>query len=273
MGQSQGSPKGSPKGSRSRRWQELPGNYDKLNATRIYPSDNDFGIPFLPKEDRLEAPDFLIPYGTRTQTEEPVPNGAVHFFLDDYRFEPVWGSPAKALAYVQRVGVALTPDFSLYSNYPLALQIYNTYRNRWCGAFWRENGVRIIPSVSWSDERSYAFCFAGLEPGGTVALSTVGLASALASALAGRGTSAGAVSAGAVALFSAGYAEMIRRLLPRTVLVYGERLPEELLEAAGVPDPAPRYGIETRSYPTRWKSIRDARKQAEQSGQQRPADP
>ena len=70
-----------------------------------------------------------------------------------------------------RKGV-LTPDFSMYLEMPYALQIYNTFRNRWCGAYLADKGIKVIPTVSWSDEKSFGFCFKGIEKGSIVAVST-----------------------------------------------------------------------------------------------------
>ena len=52
------------------------------------------------------------------------------------------------------------------------MQLYNTFRNRWCGAYFASEGMRVIPTVSWGDERSFAFCFEGIPKGSTVAVST-----------------------------------------------------------------------------------------------------
>src|SRR5574344_2548748 len=49
----------------------------------------------------------------------------LHFFVDDYQFERIWREP---LAYVNLIGEfhsVMTPDFSLYTDYPKAIQIYN----------------------------------------------------------------------------------------------------------------------------------------------------
>lgn len=91
--------------------------------------------------------------------------------MDDERFEPVWNTPEKGLSHVKGMGVAHTPDFSVYPEMPLSLQLFNVYRNRWCGAFWQLRGVRVIPSVGWSDESSHSFCFLGVEQGSPVAVS------------------------------------------------------------------------------------------------------
>jgi hypothetical protein len=69
----------------------------------------------------------------------------------------------------------LSPDFSPYDDYPLTLQLYNVFRNRWCGAYYQDLGVNVIPTITWSGERSFEFAFEGVEEGSTIALSTVGL--------------------------------------------------------------------------------------------------
>lgn len=217
----------------------MPGNEDFLNASRLFESADGLGMPLIRKEEQRGAPRYLIPHRARIRTEEEVPGGAVHFFLEDYRFEAVWKWPLRALPYLRGVGSALSPDFSLYPEHPLALQIFNVYRNRWCGAFWQAHGVSVIPTVGWSDEASYPFCFLGIEEGSTVAISTVGLE---------RGSSPEERE-----LFVGGYEEMLRRIEPELVLVYGES-PEKLLPAGA------STSRTVRTYPSRWKSIREARR-------------
>lgn len=55
-----------------------------------------------------------------------------------------------------------TPDYSLYADMPIPMLIWNTYRSRFLGAYYQAEGVKIIPTVSWSLENSFDFCFAGL---------------------------------------------------------------------------------------------------------------
>jgi Domain of unknown function (DUF4417) len=66
--------------------------------------------------------------------------------------------------------------------------------------------VKVIPTVSWSTPESYPFAFAGIPAGSVVAVSTVGML---------RDPEAGQ-------LFAAGYTEMLYRLQPSLVLVYGQ---------------------------------------------------
>ena len=65
------------------------------------------------------------------------PEAICHFFLHDYQFERVWNQPKKYINKLLHYKAVLTPDFSLFTDYPVAVQIWNTYRNRWLGAYWQ----------------------------------------------------------------------------------------------------------------------------------------
>lgn len=217
------------------RWQTKPGNFDVLRASHLFPADNHWGVPLLRRAPLDRLPRWLVPYGQRIQANEPPDDGAVHFFLEDYRFETVWKRPRQALQSLRPYTTLLTPDFSLYRDWPLMLQMWNVYRNRWCGRFWQEQGFRVIPSVSWSTSKSYDFCFLGVPRRGVVAIGTVGVR--LEQTL-------------EYDLFMDGFYEMVRRLEPVLVLSYG-------------PAPAAcRELVEIVTYPTRWQGIRQARQRS-----------
>ncbi len=108
----------------SRNWKTTPGNFDALHASLLYPTDgNPYGIPTVPHAPIAYTPTWLVPYRTRLRRQQGTAGGAVHFFLDDYRFEAVWSRPKKALQALQPYRTLLTPDFSLYVDFPLSLQI------------------------------------------------------------------------------------------------------------------------------------------------------
>jgi len=213
-------------------WKSLPGNFDKVNSFILFPSDNEYGIPIITKDDYV--PEWLVPYGQRIRTDKGMDGGAVHTFLDDYRFETLWSRPFDTLSAIKNIGAGLSPDFSLFSNFPIAVQLWNTYRNRWVGAFWQSHGIKVIPTIGWSDERSYDFCFCGVEEGSIVAISTVGVNS----------------NAWVSTLFRRGYFEMTKRIKPSLVLCYGHKSLLKLEEYNKV-----------KWYPSYWKSIKDARKE------------
>jgi hypothetical protein len=86
---------------------------------------------------------------------------------------------------------------------PIAEQFLNTFRSRWCGWYWQEHGMTVVPTVSWSTARSFEFCFDAIPKGAVVAVSTVGVRDV-------------------EEAFMAGFAHMCRRLSPSSVVCYGE---------------------------------------------------
>jgi len=131
--------------------------------------------------------------------------GALHFYLDDYRFETAWSSPERLLSRVTAVGAALTPDFSVWRDIPRATQIWNTYRSRWCGAYWQAHGVKVIPTVGWGAPDTYDFCFDGIPQGTVVSVSDVGMKN----------------NELDKELFRLGMREMVDRINPLRILAYG----------------------------------------------------
>lgn len=196
-------------GSRSSgRWASRPGNFDRLNLRAVFGSCNEWGIPDLAVAEQL--PRKLVPYSQRGRLSSPESGDCVHFFLDDYRFETVWNDPHRCLSRLQRVGMSLSPDFSVYPEMPQVAQMWNVYRSRWCAAWMAQHGIMVIPTVTWSDERSHSWAFAGLPRGGVVAVSTVGLI---------RASFTEQVS------FMSGFEKMISVVRPTHVLIYGNPLP------------------------------------------------
>ncbi|MCT2587787.1 DUF4417 domain-containing protein [Actinophytocola gossypii] len=218
----------------SHRWGEMPGGWDRLNTRALFASNNEWGIPDLPAA--TVEPARLVAYSSRAEClaaagrrERTGQRDAVHFFLDDYRFETVWTKPERGLSRCCSVGAALTPDFSLWRDMPLVMQLWQVYRSRWCGAWLLAHGIPVVPTVSWSTPDTYhprtGFAFAGIPTGSVVAVSTVGTWR----------------DPEARALFTAGYAAMLDQLRPSTVLVYGKPPTEQ----------APA-GTRVRCYPSRW---------------------
>lgn len=104
----------------------------------------------------------------------------------------------------------MSPDFSTYTDFPKAIQIYNHYRKHWVGAYLQEAGIKVIPTISWSTPDSFDWCFDGEPEGATVSVSSVGC-------MGNRKKKE---------LFLAGYQAMIERLHPETIIFYG-KVPDE----------------------------------------------
>ena len=145
----------------------------------------------------------------------------LHFYIHDERFECVWNNPKQYLNLLKRFAGVITPDFSLYRDLPLAMQIWNTYRNRAIAYWLQSNGVDIIPNIRWGDERSYAFAFEGIAQGGTVAVSTNGCIKDKIDRY----------------YFSKGLEQMVKSLQPNTIINYSYT-PDDIFE------PYRKQGIE-----------------------------
>lgn len=173
-------------------------------------------IPVIPKAE-FDEEEFrglrLIGFDKTKLEDERHLGRIVHFFLYDYKFERVWKDPDHDIEKLRRYRAVLSPDFSMYLEMHPLMQLYNTFRNRWCGAYFASKGMRVIPTVSWGDERSFAFCFEGIPKGSTVAVSTYMVSE--------HGNRADQKP-----FFMKGYEELLRRVEPERILCYHEPFPE-----------------------------------------------
>lgn len=78
-------------------------------------------------------------------------------------------------------------------------------RTRQGAVFQQDMQVKAIPTLSWAEDASFQFCFDGIEPGGTVSVSTIGVKRDKES----------------MEVWKAGMDEAIKRLKPSAVVVYG----------------------------------------------------
>lgn len=131
-----------------------------------------YGMPLIKKQDiDLDKIDLWNYTKTKLQDEDNKYK-TIHFFTYDWLFENVYEKPEMAMEKLSQYYAILSPEFSLYWDMPKALQIYSTFKNRWCGAYWQKQGMKVIPTVCCAGENSYDFCFDGIELGSVVAVST-----------------------------------------------------------------------------------------------------
>lgn len=181
-----------------------------------FPGKGKLKIPVIPKF-QVKADDFddllLIGFDKTHLEDRNHLNRMVHFFLYDYRFERVWKNPDNDIEKLSRYRAVLSPDFSMYLEMAPVMQLYNVFRNRWCGAYWASKGMRVVPSVNWGNESTFDFCFDGIEKGSVVAVSTY-----MASEHGNRKDQK--------EWFMAGYNELLRRIDPEKIICYNTPFPE-----------------------------------------------
>lgn len=176
---------------------------------RIFDGVGKYDIPEIQgMYDVDETSDFI---GWNYALKEKHPEDkAVHFFVDDYQFNRLWTNPDAYLEKLKRFQYVFTPDFSPYADFPKAVQVFNHFRKHWIGAYLQENGVRVIPTVTWSYPPSYDFCFDGEPKNSVVAISSVGCMK----------------SKRNKQMLIDGYNEMVKRLEPSCIIFYGT-VPDE----------------------------------------------
>lgn len=124
-------------------------------------------------------------------------------FHYDYLLDRLWNDPLKYVVEFSEFLAVLSPDFSAYRNMDPWVVEMNVEKGLWLAATLQSYGIRVIPTITWADERTYDACFGHFPNKGVVAISTIGI---------GNETD----------FFLRGFNEMNRRLEPSLVLVRGK---------------------------------------------------
>ena len=180
---------------------------------QTFETSNELGIPEIqPFTDEYEEVEW-IPFNY-AMSEKDRHNKGCHFYLDDYQFERLWNNPERYVEILREFKYVLTPDFSLFTDFPKAINMYNHFRKHWVAAYLQERGVNIIPTICWADRDSFEYCFVGEPENGIVSVSSTGVN----------------MSPKTKEKFMAGYEEMIIRLNPKMVLFFGKPIITEYYE-------------------------------------------
>lgn len=144
-------------------------------------------------------------YCTNPKTMKERENAFVHFFLPDHYIERVWNNPDYYLGVFSQYKGIVQPDFSVYTDMPKVMQMWNHYRRNWLTQWYQQQGIRVIPAPTWGDEDSFEWCFEGMPKGSCLCVSTVGCVQNLNNRL----------------IFNAGFTEMLKQLEPSQLILYG----------------------------------------------------
>ena len=183
---------------------ERTGNAYNLSE---YDEDNTAGFYQMPVLEPCNyIPDDIIGFNYALTSKNK--DCGIHFYINDYQFERIWAQPQLYLEKLSEYQCIFTPDFSLYTDMPIAMKIWNTYRSRLIGQIAQRMGMLVIPTVSWCEEATFDFCFDGLPVGATRSISTIGVKKEDYN----------------FNLWKAGVDEMIKRLKPKTLFIYGGKV-------------------------------------------------
>ncbi len=178
------------------------GHCNNLNLCRSLSVSGPFQMPDL-NSFTGTVPDRLIPFSTAIGMSD-YSNG-VHFYIDDYMFERIWTSPEKYVEKLSKYSCVIGPDFSQYSDMSYPMRMWNCYRNRVLSSYFQNNGVNLVPNVTWSLPDSYDYSFTGIPKDSTIAINCTSVIHCNLSKF----------------LWYKGYNEAIKRLNPSLIIRYG----------------------------------------------------
>ena len=176
-----------------------------LSLVDIESSSNNFWQMPIIKNDNY-IPKELIGFNYAKTSKEK--NVGIHFYLDDYQFERLWNKPEDYIDILKQYECMLSPDFSLYIDMPMPMKIWNIYRSRQIGQYYQSQGIKVIPTLSWAEKETFDFCFEGIPQGSIVSISTIGVKR----------------NKEAFKIWKSGVDELIKRIKPSTILIYGGKL-------------------------------------------------
>ena len=161
----------------------------------------------------------------------------VCFFEDDQSFDNtngIWLRSDRAKKFLGHFEGIVCPDFSTYQDFPKPLKQWNYYR---INAFGHWYGVilerYVVCLVRWGSEETFSYCFDGKPKNSMLLVSTVG---GNPRKLCNR------------IRFEKGLREMVKRLSPHTILVYGSA-------SSPVFDELRKQGINIIAYPSRMSRV------------------
>lgn len=147
-------------------------NFENLDKMK-FPGVPPYGIPEIYQE-RIDIRHLeWIPFNYAKTAKNRERKG-IHFYLDDYQFARLWNRPDDYISLLSEFAAVCTPDFSQYTDMPVAMRIYNHYRKHWLGAYWQTHGIHVIPTICWSTPDSFEYCLDGEPSNAIISISSVG---------------------------------------------------------------------------------------------------
>lgn len=129
----------------------------------------------------------------------------VHVYTNDKVNVRLARNPLRYFDRISTSAAFVSPDLSIYRVLPRSMRVFHTIVNRGVGAVLQTRGIEVIPNIAWSSPKDYDFCFLGIEPRSAVAISSHGRIKDSEDRY----------------YFEHGVAELVERLNPSLVILYG----------------------------------------------------
>ncbi len=185
------------------RWQKKKDSYFGLEYCSTAMFNGVFEIPFI-KAYKGSLPKRFITLSEIDETGNP--STSVCCCDYDYILDELCETPKSYLSTLSKYHSIVEPDLSAKIGTPYAVIIGNMFRSHSTSLCFQNNGILVIPMMKWAMPNSYDVCFSGYEKGGAVFVSTVGALQDSRSRM----------------YFKHGFNEMLKRISPDCVILYGD---------------------------------------------------
>ncbi|MBD5303694.1 MAG: DUF4417 domain-containing protein [Bacteroides sp.] len=200
-----------------RRKQKSIQRYQNLHLLNGLRCSDEYGLPIL--DPIREIPDLrYVSFADRHKYQGSESLYAVHFFIDDYKFENLLNRKFDKTTFeLCRFGAVFTPDFSVYSDIPTEFKKTIIFKRQMYAAYWQQRcGFNVIPGVAIPDAQLIEYALDGIPDNSVLAFCGVGHKK----------------SRSANDLWLGGIHETIKRKKPKALIIYGA---EEHLKGIEIP--------------------------------------
>ena len=140
--------------------------------------EGDYDMPIVGNFDDISVIDYIALYSDTSEYNK-TENTCVAFYQYDHVFDGIHGL-YNSIIYkdeerLEGVKYIIAPDYSLFGDFPNALQIFNIYKSRVCMCWLIANTkAKILPNVRWTFPFTFEYCFDGIMKGSNIAIGVLG---------------------------------------------------------------------------------------------------
>lgn len=147
--------------------------------------EGDYDMPVVGNFDDIGVIDYIALYSDTSEYNK-TENTCVAFYQYDHVFDGIHGlynsiiyqNEERLNMFRERfkgVKYIVAPDYSLFGDFPNALQIFNIYKSRVCMCWLIANTkAKILPNVRWTFPFTFEYCFDGIMKGSNIAIGVLG---------------------------------------------------------------------------------------------------
>lgn len=150
-------------------------DYDTLHELIIQGCElsGKYGFPELPAVHvkPIDTVDFRESFSRKIKNWREL---SICFYIDDFKFGGCWSNPVKYIEHFRCFHCLLSFDYSMSIHAPMAINIWNNYRNHALNYFYSTQGITVIPDANILPEMFWDWCWDGLPKHSTLCCCTNG---------------------------------------------------------------------------------------------------